>query len=139
MKTSIPHTTRGFSLWVKFDDGEKNYHCDLGFPVGFDIARYTRHLPDRLVGIDHYEERREEKRLPPRVSKDWVRRAKCVTITRSYDRALKRYAMRGAWRDGIDLTIVIDAASGYLVTGWFNRSDDWHRLTNTEYNQPEEV
>jgi hypothetical protein len=129
-----------FRQWVRFDPGEKNYHVDIGFPAGFDITRYTRGLPDVLTGTDHYDERREEKKLPPRLSKDWVtRKARVVTITRSSDRALQRYAMRGPWRTGIDLTVVIDAATGFMVTGWFNRSDDWHRLTKTEYARPEEV
>ena len=130
-----------FNAWVKVTTGpEFNYHCDIGFPPGFNIERYTRHLPHMLVGTDHYEERREKKKLPPRVSKDWVTtKARVVTITRSHDRALLRYAMRGPWGNGTDLTIVIDAGSGYMVTGWFNRTDDWHRLTNTTYARPEEV
>jgi hypothetical protein len=117
---------------------ERTYHCDIGFPAGFDIAKYLRNLPEVLVGCDHYEKRRKLKGIPQMVSADWVKRARLITITRR-NRVLKRYTVRGPWRGNTDLTVAIDAATGRLITGWFNRRNDWHRLTKASYSAPTEV
>jgi hypothetical protein len=113
----------------------KQWHTDIGFPEGFDIDKYQRGLPDTLVGSDHYEERRFAKGLPQLVSKQWVIEAQLITIMCEGGN-LTRYAVRGPWNAGYDLTVAIDAAQGKLITGWFNRKGDWHRLTKSEYEQP---
>lgn len=118
---------------------ERHYHFEVGFPEGFDISKYTRILPDTLKGTTHYNDRREAKRLPREVSKEWVLGATPITLTRDEDRNLVRYAMRGQWSNGRDLTVVIDAGSGYLVTGWYNNEDDWHRITKVAYSAPGSV
>jgi len=113
----------------------KQWHTDFGFPKGFAISRYMSGLPDILIGSDHYEERRFAKGLPQLVSKQWVIEAQLITIMREGGN-LTRYAVRGPWNAGYDLTVAIDAAQGKLITGWFNRKGDWHRLTKSEYEQP---
>ena len=122
------------------DTGEKHYHFTLGFPEGFDITRYTRHVPDKLVGSEHYQERMKEKGLPRSIPKDWVLKAKLITITQSRGGSLHRYALRGPalLEYKRDFTVVIDAPTWLMVTGWFNNTHDWHRLTTSEYSTPEE-
>ena len=126
-----------FQSWLREDIGSKHWHTDIGLPPGFDIEKYRRNLPDTLVGSDHYEERRSAKGLPRTVARDWAQKARLITISMK-DGRLVRYAVRGVWTTTRDLTVVIEAATGTLITGWFNQHDDWHRLDGgrVQYEQP---
>lgn len=107
------------------------YHAELGFPRGTRAALARLHsvLPEAIKGIPHYQERCVEKGLPFGVPREWVIRATLVEI-QVVDSVIRRVLLRGAWRNGIDLSIVIDCSRGRIITGWLNESTDIHRLTS---------
>lgn len=116
------------------------YHRDFGFPVWFDRDRYIKYLPDVLVGGQHYMLRAHYKGLPGKVERAWVEQADLIEVQCSaYDNAVLRYLVRGSGYIKLpgqtiaakqELSVVIDAATGELVTGWWNNDDDQHRLTS---------
>ena len=116
------------------------YHRDTGLPVWFDRRRYETTLPDVLTGTLHYQQRAKVKQLPRKVERAWVMLADIIEVQCSaYDNAVMRYLVRGAGYFKLDgetlaakqeLSIVIDAATGEIVTGWWNNEDDQHRLTS---------
>ncbi len=123
------------------------YNKEHGFPVWLDIARYIRLLPDMLTGSRHYNERRAQKHLPRQVGKDWVECAELIEIQVSrIDNAVLRYVVRGGgvlkMKDGSvrdvalgDLALVIDAATGEMVTGWWNHPANQHENLSDEYKR----
>jgi hypothetical protein len=116
------------------------YHRDLGFPVWFDRRRYERSLPDVLTGTPHYNYRRVAKHLPLLVERAWAEQADLIEIqVAARDNAVLRWLVRGSGYIKLpgrtvaskqELSIVIDAATGEIVTGWWNNDDDQHRLTS---------
>ncbi len=120
------------------------YHRNYGLPVWFDPARYTRLLPDVLTGTRHYNFRRMKKRLPLSVDKPWVLQSDIIELQCSADdNAVLRYLVRskgGVQERGFvgspyDLSVVIEAATGQLITGWWNREGDQHGLSSERSQQ----
>ena len=107
----------------------KLYHYSTGFPKGTSkaIERIYAALSPLVMGGVHYSERRDEKGLPSFVRADWVRGAKLVELQVRGD-SVSRVVVRGE-AGARDLTVVIDVVEGCMVTGWYNRRGDWHRLT----------